>query len=111
MSQFVVRFSVTLTEIGQTFPLLIPVNAADVALRVLCRYEPEDTPPPPTVVVITVKDTPDPVPLPFVTRKFILVPEGSELPADFGKYIAAVPFGPDKVLVNVIEQLAINPTL
>lgn len=110
MPQFVVRFSVTLTAVGVTFPLLIPTNAMDAALRVLCRYEPPDAPPPPEVVVITVKDTPDPVPLPFVTRNFVLIPEGDELPADFHKYIGAVPFGSEKQVVNIIELTAINPT-
>ena len=110
MPKFVVRFSVTLTALNQTFPLMIPTNAEDVALRVLCRYEPPDSPPPPTVVVVTVKDTPDPVPLPFVTRNFMLVPEGDELPTDFAKYIGAVPFGSEKQVVNIIELLAINPS-
>jgi hypothetical protein len=110
MPKFVVRYSVQLTALNETFQLLIPLHAEDVALRVLCRYEPEDDPPAPTVVVITVKDTPDPVPTPSVTRNFILLPEGDPLPDDFAKYIGAVPFGPDKLVVNIVERLATNPT-
>ena len=110
MPKAVVRYSVELTALNLPFPLVIPANAEDVALRVLCRYEPEQMPPPPTVVVVAVKESPHPEALMTVTRNFVMVPDGADLPPDFGKYIGAVPFGPDKQLVNIIELLAVNPT-
>lgn len=103
MAKFIKKFSVTLTDLNQIFELSIPVNAENVALRVLCRYEPEQTPPPPEIVVITFALEPDPTPLTAKVRNFMLVPNYEQLPATVLKYIGDVPFGPDKQLVHIIE--------
>jgi hypothetical protein len=111
MAKFVVRNQVQLTALNQVFPLSVPLNAEDVAMRVLCRYEPEDVPPPPTILVITVQEDPNPNPDQLKIRNFMLIPQDAELPTDFAKYIGGIPFGPDKQLVYMIELLAINTTL
>jgi hypothetical protein len=36
-------------------------------------------------------------------RLFTMIPDGEPIPATFKKYIATVPFGPQKVIVHVIE--------
>jgi hypothetical protein len=111
MPKFIGRHSVQLTALNQTFDLRLSLLAQDVALRVLCRYEPEQVPPPPTVVVMAVEEIPDPDPTAVTIRKFMLIPEGEELPTDFAKYIGGVPFGDAKHLCYIIELLAVNTTI
>jgi hypothetical protein len=96
------RYSVELPAIGQVVSLQIPASAMEVALRVYDKYITPAPPPPPSVAVVAVVGEPVDPPA-FVTRFFTLVADGQPLPANFLKYIATVPFGPDKQTVDIVE--------
>ena len=109
MPPFIVRFEAELTELNTRFPLVLPLSAEDVALRVLCRYDVTELPPPPIVQITTITPEPDTTPLDTTIRNFMLIPLGEPLPTDFAKYIGHVPFGADKQGVFIIETTAITP--
>jgi hypothetical protein len=104
----IVRFSTTLIEPSVPFPIEIPLDGQDLALRVYCRYLPDQTPPPPELVVVcAIQDPPVAVAADGSTketiRAFMLWPQHMILPPNFVKYIGAVPFGADKVNYDLIE--------
>lgn len=108
----IMRFGTVIAEVQKAFGLFIPKDGTDLALRVYCRYLPNQTPPPPQiVVVVAVQDPPistttnekgEVVPMQTL-RNFMLWPLETDLPVDFVKYIATVPFGPDKTNYDIIE--------
>lgn len=100
MALKVQRFVVTLSGIGEGFAMKVPINT-EVALRVHDKYDPSQPPPNPMVVIVAVFDSDDAPAL--ITREFTMVVEGDPLPANYLKYIGSVPFGPDKIQVDIIE--------
>lgn len=110
----IMRFSTVLSEVQMPFGLFIPADGTDLALRVYCRYVPPQIPPPPQIVVVVAIQNP---PLTFegvdektgepmpkqVLRNFMLWPLETDLPANFIKYVATIPFGADKTNYDIIE--------
>jgi len=92
-----------LTDVSIPVSLQIPADAQDFALRVLCRYTPPQIPPPPQVTFTLGVQDPATTASAFTTRTFVMWPQGTDLPANFLKYVGTVPFGSEKTQVDIIE--------
>ena len=103
------RFTAVFPVVDQVVSVQIPTWCQEVALRVYDRYVPPEPPPDPELVIVTLAGTPTDPPT-YVTRFFTLVPDNQPLPENFVKYIATVPFGPDKQTVDLIEVFPVVPT-
>ncbi len=84
--------------------LNIPNGAESVALRF---YETTEIHPDPErldaqVAVVVLVDSPPIIPGTH-QRRFILVHDGAAIPSNFKKYVATFPYGPNKVIVHLIE--------
>jgi hypothetical protein len=103
MSKLIQRFTASFPEVGQVVSVQIPTWCEEVALRVYDKYNPPMPPPVPELVIVTVAGDPPSAPPTYITRNFMLVPDSQALPDTFLKYIATIPFGPDKQIVDLIE--------
>lgn len=84
--------------------LTIPNGAESVGLRFYGTTEINPDPTRTNAQVGVVLVVEDPPTLPGThTRTFMLVPDGTALPANFIKYVGSFPHGPDKILTHTIE--------
>lgn len=99
MAKVIQVFTGTFTSLDQLVSLAIPRGSEEVAIRVLGS----ETAPAVVITVITdavaVALTADQL----YTRAFEMVPEGQTLPVNFKKYVATLPFRPEKQQVHIIE--------
>lgn len=103
MAKFIQRFTAILPGLGSVVSLSIPTDAAEGGLRVYDKYEPPAPPPLPTITIVVIANNPPPADQTFLTRNFMLVSDIDPLPDNFVKWVATVPFGPEKQTANIIE--------
>ena len=100
MPKVITQFDAVFAEIGEPVSVTVPLNASEVALRV---YRDEGK-----LSLFFLLD-PGVSPDPTFTRAFQLIGIADPVPDTYVKYIATMPFGPDKVETHMIEVLPPAP--
>ena len=96
------QFVVELPGIGTVVSVSVPTWCEEVALRVQSKYVPPMPPPLPAIAIVTFSSVQPPGDPTYNTRYFVIW-DDTDLPAQYVKYIATVPFGPDKQTTHIIE--------
>lgn len=89
---------------GPTATLVVPNGTTIISLK-FYENAPKDV----GQVIAVVGLLSDPQSIPGThNRYFTMIPDSNPIPANFKKYIATVPYGPQKGIVHVIEILQAN---
>lgn len=102
MAKVIQVFTGTFTSLDQLVSLDIPRGSEEVAIRVLGS----ETAPAVVITVINNDFEPNIVQTTY-RRDFQMIPEGQVLPVTFKKYVATLPFGPEKAQVHIIELVEV----
>lgn len=88
------RYDAAFTQVNQVVSLELPINSLTVALRV---YRDE------VLLTLFVLQEQAPETNQTYERTFMIIPIDDAVPESFKKYVATLPFGPDKIQTHIIE--------